>query len=107
MNLFGEEILARGKRFRPNPLPNVPRTGWKMRNHFPDLSGAKVICFDVETKDQNIKTKGAGWGRGDGHIIGLGIGTDDGFKQYYPMRHEGYENHNAHDVLDWAREQTS
>ena len=105
MNLFGEEILARGKRFRPNPLPNVPRTGWKMRNHFPDLSGAKVICFDVETKDQNIKTKGAGWGRGDGHIIGLGIGTDDGFKQYYPMRHEGYENHNAHDVLDWAREQ--
>jgi DNA polymerase-1 len=74
-----------------------------MRNHFPDLSGAKVICFDVETKDPHIKTKGAGWGRGDGHIIGLAVATDDGFKQYYPMRHEGYENHNAHDVLDWAR----
>jgi DNA polymerase-1 len=74
-----------------------------MRNHFPDLSGAKVICFDVETKDPNIKTKGAGWGRGDGHIIGLAVATDDGFKQYYPMRHEGYENHNPHDVLDWAR----
>lgn len=101
--IWPDESPTRGKRFRPNPVPRIPNTGWKMRNHFPDLSGAKVICFDVETKDPNIKTKGAGWGRGDGHIIGLAVATDDGFKQYYPMRHEGYENHNAHDVLDWAR----
>ena len=101
--IWSDEVPARGKRFRPNPIPPVPKTGWKMRNHFPDLSGAKVICFDVETKDPHIKTKGPGWGRGDGHLIGLAVATDDGFKQYYPMRHDGYENHNAHDVLDWAK----
>jgi DNA polymerase-1 len=98
-----QQTTSKGKRFRPNPIPRIPNTGWKMRNHFPDLSGAKVICFDVETKDPNIETKGPGWGRGDGHIIGLAVATDDGFKQYYPMRHEGYENHNPHDVMDWAR----
>lgn len=106
MLLFPDELPAKGKRWRPNPLPPIPKMGWKMRNHFPDLSGAKVICFDVETKDPNIKDKGAGWGRGDGHIIGVALATDDGFKQYYPMRHEGSSNnHNPHDVLDYCREQ--
>lgn len=105
MLLWPEDNLSKGKRWKPNPIPRTPNTGWKMRNHFPDLSGAKVICFDVETKDPNIKNKGAGWGRGDGHIIGVALATDDGFKQYYPIRHEGYENHNAHDVLAYCREQ--
>lgn len=105
MNLFGEEILARGKRFRPNPRPNVPRTGWVMKNYFPDLSGARCISLDLETKDSDILTFGPGWGRGVGHIIGVAIGTDDGFSNYYPIRHEGYVNHNVHDVLDYAREQ--
>lgn len=106
MLIWPEDTTApRGKKWRPNPTPSIPKTGWVKKNHFPDLSGAKVICFDVETKDPNIKTKGAGWGRGDGHIIGVALATDDGFKQYYPIRHEGYENHNAHDVLDYCREQ--
>jgi len=101
--LWPEDQPSKGKRFRPNPKPIIPATGWKMRNHFPDLSGAKVICFDVETKDPHIEDYGPGWGRGVGHIIGVALATDDGFKQYYPMRHEGYENHNAEDVLDYCK----
>lgn len=105
MNLFGDEIPARGKRFRPNPQPPVPRTGWVMKNRFPDLSGAKVVCFDLETYDPALKDYGPGWGRGAGHIIGVALATDDGFKQYYPIRHEGYENHNPQEVLNYCREQ--
>ena len=106
MLLFPDELPTKGKRWRPNPIPATPQTGWRMRNHFPDLSSAKVICFDVETKDPNILTKGAGWGRGDGHIIGVALATDDGFKQYYPIRHEGSSNnHNPQEVLEYCAEQ--
>ena len=107
MNLFGEEILARGKRWRPNPLPNVPRTGWVMKNRFPDLSGAKVICADVETHDPLIKEFGAGWGSGRGHIIGISLATDDGFNQYYPIRHTVGDNHDAQQVIRYIKEQLS
>jgi DNA polymerase-1 len=105
MGLFWPEDAKKGKKFRPNPKPPIPKTGWKMRNRFPDLSGAGAISFDVETYDPHIKLHGPGWGRGVGHLIGVAVATDDGFEQYYPMRHDGYQNHNPHDVLDWCREQ--
>lgn len=95
----------RGRRWRPNPTPNIPKTGWTFREHFPDLSGAKVICFDVETKDPEIDDFGPGWGRGRGHIIGVALATDDGFRNYYPIRHAGYRNHDPEKVLRYCREQ--
>lgn len=105
MSLIWNDSPARGKRFRPNPVPRIPHTGWTMKNRFPDLSGAKVICFDLETFDPMLKDYGPGWGRGVGHIIGVALATDDGFKQYYPIRHEGYKNHNPEEVLNYCREQ--
>lgn len=107
MSLIWPEDRMKGKRFRPNPRPPVPDTGWKKINVFPDLSRANCISFDLETKDPDLDDFGPGWGRGVGHIIGVAIGTDDGYKRYYPIRHEecGDCNHNVHDVLDYAREQ--
>ena len=105
MGLIWDDTGARGKRTVFNPRPKVPKTGWKLSNEFPCLKHAKAICFDVETTDPGIKKFGPGWGRGVGHIIGLAVGTDDGFRRYYPMRHVDGPNCNPQQVLDWASEQ--
>lgn len=105
MSLIWKEDLAKGKKWKPNPKPKIPQTGWTLRREFPDLSGAKAICFDVETKDPHIEESGPGWGRGDGYIIGVALATSDGFKNYYPIRHDGYDNHEPQKVLDYCREQ--
>ena len=85
---FWDTPPPKGRREVLNPRPIVPETGWKRPTSFPDLSSASAIGFDVETKDKNLRIHGAGWGRGDGHIVGLAISTDDGFSGYYPVRHE-------------------
>jgi len=107
--LWPDSPNAPGKRERQrfNPRPPVPKTGWKLVNEFPSLRSAKAICFDVETKDPEIEEFGPGWARGRGHIIGVAIATDDGFKRYYPMRHEGGPNCDPQHVLGWLNEELS
>jgi DNA polymerase I-like protein with 3'-5' exonuclease and polymerase domains len=85
-----DEVPAKRKRRYYNPRPKVPATGWKLPDlaRLPSLKGAKMISYDVETKDPDLKTVGPGWGRGVGHIIGVALGTDDGFSVYLPCRHE-------------------
>ena len=41
-------------------------TLWTPPDSLPDLSGEKLICLDVETKDPNLISKGPGWSRDDG-----------------------------------------
>ena len=107
MDLFGFESIVRGKAFKPNPLPNVPNTGWRLGTSFPDLSGANVICVDVETYDPQIKDFGSGWGSGRGHVIGISLATDDGFNQYFPIRHTVGVNHDPQQIIAYVREQLS
>jgi DNA polymerase I-like protein with 3'-5' exonuclease and polymerase domains len=101
--------VAKGRRQHFNPQAIVPETGWVRPTNFPDLSSASAICIDTETKDPELKDYGAGWGRGRGHIIGLAVATDDGFKGYYPVRHENdeHDNFNPAQVFSWAKEQLS
>ena len=109
--LFGPQdfqtTTTRKRRVRPNPCPRIPDTGWRIRRDFPDLSAAKRICVDLETKDPGIDDYGAGWGRGVGHIVGAALGTDDGFRFYMPMRHEfpGSENLDPNKVLAYLNDQ--
>lgn len=105
--LLWPDTPGKRERQRFNPRPPVPKTGWKLVNEFPSLRSAKAICFDVETKDSEIEEFGPGWGRGRGHIIGVAIGTDDGFKRYYPIRHEGGPNCDPQHVLGWLNEELS
>ena len=102
-----QTTTTRKRRVRPNPCPRIPETGWRMRRDFPDLSAAKRICVDLETKDPGIDDYGAGWGRGVGHIVGAALGTDDGFRFYMPMRHEfpGSENLDPNKVLAYLNDQ--
>lgn len=107
MSLLWPDTPGKRERQRFNPRPSVPKTGWKLVNEFPSLRSAKAISFDVETKDPEIEVFGPGWARGRGHIIGLAVATDDGFKRYYPMRHEGGPNCDPQHVLGWANEELS
>ena len=50
---------------------------WVCPSEYPDLSNAKDIAIDLETKDPYIKTKGAGWATFEGHIVGFANENSD------------------------------
>jgi DNA polymerase-1 len=70
----------------------VPETGWRPPVDFPRLEAAVELSIDLETYDPELMTHGPGWGRGVGHIVGVGVGArwaDRSIKTwYFPMRHE-------------------
>lgn len=72
---------------------NVHQVGseWVPPEKIPDLSDAKEIAIDLETKDPGLKDLGPGWVRGDGYILGVAIAVD-GWKGYFPLRHPGGGN---------------
>src|SRR5690606_17141235 len=73
---------------------------------FPNLSAAKALSVDVETYDPELKKHGPGWARGKGHIVGIAVGTNDGYRAYFPMRHtiEKDTNLDPANVLRWAKD---
>lgn len=76
-----------------------------MSIEFPDLSGAEKISIDLETMDPAINEGlGSGALRG-GFIAGVGIGTNDGFREYYPIAHECGDNLERESVLRYCQDQ--
>lgn len=71
---------------------------------FPDLSGAKRISLDIETYDPDLQELGPGEFR-TGYIVGVAVGTDDGFREYYPVKHEEGENLDKELVYRYLNEQ--
>jgi DNA polymerase I-like protein with 3'-5' exonuclease and polymerase domains len=90
--------------------PAIPETGWKCPTEFPNLSAAKMIAFDLETRDPNLLSKGPGPRRKEeegGFIAGLavGVGPREGEQWYFPMRHEdGKHNWDPDMVMLWAKD---
>jgi DNA polymerase I-like protein with 3'-5' exonuclease and polymerase domains len=75
---------------------------WNCPDHFPDLSKAKYIAIDLETKDPDLKTRGSGAVIGNGEIIGIAVAIE-GWSGYYPIGHrEG--NLDKRIVLEWFKE---
>lgn len=66
-----------------------------------DLTGVRRLSFDVERYDPRLVELGPGTFRG-AFICGFSIGTDDGRRAYYPIRHEGGGNCDW-DVVGWIR----
>ncbi len=92
---------ARGARQdRVRPIPPIPPTGWEPPKSFPRLSGAKLIGFDSETRDDDLRSKGPGVRRG-AEIIGISVATEDR-SWYFPMRHTMGENIDPEKVIQWA-----
>ncbi len=96
------KALPQGK--PPRTLPPIPDTGWAAPTEFPDLSAAKAISIDTETKDPELLEKGPGVRRG-AHIVGISVGTDTGERWYFPMRHEVAPEQNLDPaiVIEWAK----
>jgi hypothetical protein len=89
--------MGKGKRLKYNEQPSmfridevvpVPATSWHVPHEFPDLSAAKAISFDVESWDPGLIERGPGYQRNEAQVVGLAVGTDDGGRWYFPMRHE-------------------
>lgn len=72
---------------------------------FNDLSSAKIIAVDIETCDPSI-TAGLGAGElRDGFICGISLATDDGFAEYFPIKHAEGENLDIRTVYAYLKEQ--
>jgi DNA polymerase I-like protein with 3'-5' exonuclease and polymerase domains len=86
--MFWQDLpVERGRSHRARVMPAIPETGWKPRP-YPNLNAAKVLSVDVETYDPELIDHGPGWARKKGHICGFSVGTEDRYRQYFPIRHE-------------------
>jgi DNA polymerase I-like protein with 3'-5' exonuclease and polymerase domains len=96
------------KRARLRPLPATPDTGWRPPQGFPNLSSAVVLSIDTETKELDFDN-GAGWARGQGHIVGFSVAAvtrkGERGKWYFPVRHEvdGHLNLDAKQAFAWLK----
>jgi DNA polymerase I-like protein with 3'-5' exonuclease and polymerase domains len=85
---------------RQNPL-FPPHCEWIPPDSFPDLSGAKEIAIDLETRDENLESYGPGWPRNDGYVVGYAIAVE-GWCGYFPVAHEGGGNLDKGAVERWV-----
>ena len=79
-----------------------PETSWSPPDILPNLSEAKRIAVDLETKDPNLRERGPGWATGDGHITGIAVATDT-WSGYLPIGHQGGGNLDKGFILSWLR----
>lgn len=103
--LFWEDIPRRSARqalLVPHQLPPVPETNWKLPTDYPSLDGQGAIAIDIETYDPDLKSLGPGALR-DGYICGVSVGTEAGFRRYYPVAHQDGPNLERETVFDWLR----
>jgi len=85
-------------------MPPIPETGWQTPRDLPSLAAAHALAIDVETYDPELTAHGPGWARGRSHLVGIAVGTDDGWRRYFPIRHtvEASYNLQPEHVLAWA-----
>ena len=83
-----------------------PPTEWVMPDGFPDISYAREVAIDLETRDPNLTTMGSGWARKDGHIIGIAVAVE-GDQWYFPIRHELGPNLDVKATMRWLQDVVS
>ena len=80
----------------------APTSDWSIPEVFPQFSETETIAVDLETYDPHLMTCGPGWATGRGHVVGIGIATDN-WHGYFPIRHEGGGNLDEALVLRWLK----
>ena len=78
------------------------KTEWVPPAELPDIFDAKTIAIDVETRDPNLMTRGPGWSRKDGEIVGYAVAVD-GWAGYLPINHFGGGNLDKRLVERWMK----
>lgn len=87
------------KLLRHGYLAPIPDTGWRPITEFPvHYANACRIAYDVETRDPELITTGAGWGKGIGYIVGIALAAQfhDGHIEsvYLPIKHDVHREYN-------------
>lgn len=102
--------MIRIKKAKPDKSDNLnlalfqPKTTWVAPSSFPDLSGAKLISGDAETKDPLLSSKGPGFlTRGDALVAGFSLAAGDR-AWYFPMNHLGGGNLNPDAVKEYLKD---
>ena len=80
----------------------APKSEWIPPMELPDITAAKKIAIDVETRDPDIKTNGPGWATGNGEVVGYAVAVD-GWSGYIPIRHLGGGNLDEKIVNKWLK----
>jgi len=80
----------------------TPKTEWVPPAELPDLSSAKQIAIDVETRDPDLKIMGAGWATGNGEVVGYAVATEN-WSGYIPVGHKGGGNLDKRIVSKWLQ----
>jgi DNA polymerase-1 len=55
--------------------------------NYKDFSKSKIIAFDIETKDPDLKKFGPAIRRG-GYVLGVSLADETGFSEYYNLAHD-------------------
>ena len=79
-----------------------PDSEWVPPSEFPDLSGAKQIAIDLETRDPDLMKRGPGWPVNNGEVVGYAVAVD-GWCAYYPIGHTGGGNLDRRLVENWMK----
>ena len=82
----------------------APDAEWTAPKELPDLTQAKTIAVDLETRDPDLKTSGPGWPTGNGEVVGIAVATDSG-SWYVPINHFGGGNLDKRIVTAWLKKQ--
>jgi DNA polymerase I-like protein with 3'-5' exonuclease and polymerase domains len=85
---------------------NNKEIDWNIPSEYPDLTGYKQIAIDLETCDPNLMTKGPGWARNDGFVVGIAVAAGD-YYGYFPIRHENGHNLDPKMTFKWLNKQMS
>lgn len=81
----------------------LPTSTWIPPSEFPDLSEAKLISVDCETRDPNLLTSGPGGVRYDGEVVGVSLATDTGFCGYFPFAHRDGGNLDREQTISYLQ----
>lgn len=81
-----------------------PHSDWTPPRDFPNLSGAKYVAIDSETRDPNLLDRGPGSIRKDGYPVGFSIATDTGYSGYFPFAHFAGGNMDRGRVIEFMRD---
>ena len=82
----------------------APESSWAPPQVLPDLSSAKEIAIDLETRDPDLIIKGPGWATNTGEVVGVAIATAD-WSGYLPFKHQGGGNLEKEFVVKWLKKQ--
>lgn len=94
--------------YRPSPMAiaTLGENTWTppQARDMPSWRDAKVICLDVETRDEQLDVLGPGCRRDPrkNYVCGVAMAIEDGPAHYLPIRHDGGDNCDW-DVMSYLR----